>query len=137
MELEAERAADVVLVDRPLPDAIGYLTAALRSRAESLLQSESDYLNTLARIHVPTYNVLIMTEIDASTPLDTSKQRDTDLLFRQMAQVGIAEALKNAGVQPQILRLDNRNEVVRGVLQQIDEHLGPPDTGRRTTNHKA
>lgn len=123
LELEAERAADVVLVDRPVPDAVGYLTAALRSRAASLSQNEADYLSTLVKIHVPTYKVLLMTEIDPSIPVDTTKERDLDPVFRQMAEAGIKEAFSQAGADPQILRSDNRDEVICSVLRRIEDHV--------------
>src|SRR5437899_994966 len=40
LELEAELNADVVLVDRPVADALGYLSAALKHRRSRLTEPE-------------------------------------------------------------------------------------------------
>ncbi|HEV7402652.1 MAG TPA: AAA family ATPase [Chthoniobacteraceae bacterium] len=47
LELEAELNADVVLVDRPVADAMGYFSAALKHRGSSLNEPEERYLRML------------------------------------------------------------------------------------------
>ncbi len=60
-ELEAALKFDVVLVDRPVPDALGYLYAALNHRRQELPEEEIAYLKTLTRMHASTYAALFQT----------------------------------------------------------------------------
>jgi len=79
-ELEAGLEADVVLVDRPIMDALAYLFAALAYRGTTLSQEQSEYLLDLARHHSRTYAVICKTVLDSSIPLGPG--RDEDLAFR-------------------------------------------------------
>ena len=91
-ELEAALGADVVLVDRPLPDAIGYLEAALETQCRNISSSEHDYLYSLARIHGARYSLLLKTNLDTSMPL--GEYRDRDLAFRELVDKKIAASLE-------------------------------------------
>jgi hypothetical protein len=92
-ELEASLAADVVLVDRPVPDALGYYRAALAYREEACPEHWADYLFTLAKHHAGTYDLIFNTRLDPTIPLGTNKPRDPDGRFRTMAAHGIADVL--------------------------------------------
>lgn len=89
LELEASLNADIVLVDRPVPDALGYLFAALESRNETLSHTEHCYLIDLVKHHSKTYNVIFKTVLDSSMPIGTNKPRDHDPEFRFLASSGI------------------------------------------------
>lgn len=88
LELEASLSADVVLVDRPVLDAYGYLLAALKHRKEHLTQDETNYLESLIVHHAKTYQAVFKTMIDETRPIDGTKERDMDRIFR--AQVADA-----------------------------------------------
>jgi hypothetical protein len=89
LELEASLDADIILVDRPVPDAIGYLLAALMTRREQLPEWQSTYLFDLARHHAQTYTLLFKTVIDPQVPIGTNKPRDRDPEFRRLAAQGV------------------------------------------------
>ena len=91
LELETEVKADVVLVDRPVADAMGYLSAALKHRSSRLTKPEEDYLRMLVKQHSATYQRIFKTTIDAKKPIDANKIRDMDPRFRSE----VDEALEN------------------------------------------
>lgn len=82
LELESELDADVVLVDRPVADAMGYLCAALKHRSSRLSEPEEAYLRMLVKHHSTTYRRIFKTTIDAKKPIDPNKVRDMDPHFR-------------------------------------------------------
>lgn len=91
-ELEAALKFDLVLVDRPVSDALGYLEAALEATGRSIDQTQRAYLYKLVEMHLPRYSLLFKTELDLSIPL--GEGRDTDLDFRVKADKWIAHTLK-------------------------------------------
>ena len=82
-QLEAGLSADVVLVDRPALDAVGYLYAALEHRGEQLSSEHERILLDLAKHDASTYDALCRTELDPTIPL--GEGRDPDLNFRAAA----------------------------------------------------
>jgi hypothetical protein len=92
-ELEASLAADVVLVDRPVPDALGYYLAALHHRGEPPLPAWLDYLVAVTRHHAATYNLLLATRLDPTVPIGGGKPRDPDERFRMLADVHVNDVL--------------------------------------------
>jgi hypothetical protein len=82
LELEGSLSADMVLVDRPVHDAYGYLLAALKHRNESLTEDEMAYLESLVTHHARTYQFLFKTTIDETRPINSAKERDMDRVFR-------------------------------------------------------
>ena len=89
-------AADIVLVDRPALDAVGYLWAALQHRKETLSQAQEHYLLTLAANDAATYSVLCRTELNPKVPL--GPDRDKDPAFRVAAGQQIAEVFSRISV---------------------------------------
>lgn len=81
-ELAAATRSDIVLVDRPVPDALGYLNAALMHRGASLSKEERQYLHTVAQGHATRYDLIFKTVIDHSVPIDKTKERDFDVEYR-------------------------------------------------------
>lgn len=86
LEMEASRDTDVVLVDRPVPDALGYLLAALdvTNRQEARLPE----LRAIAKAHAGYYNWLAYTVLDETVEL--GPDRDKDPVFRRKAGENIA-----------------------------------------------
>lgn len=91
-------AADLVIVDRPVSDAIGYLEAALAVTGRNLASEDRDYLYALAKLHAPRYDLLFKTVLDESLPL--GPDRDPDLAYRKDVDSRISAALFKLGVQP-------------------------------------
>jgi predicted ATPase len=120
LELEAAQKAAVILVDRPVVDAMGYLFAALRYRNENLKESEERYLEAIVKIHCRTYDQILLSKIDSSIPIDHSKERDEDLTFRQMAEEGIVEALTRLSIPHRPLPSVHRDEVATSILDEME-----------------
>ena len=124
LELEAELAADVVLVDRPVPDALGYLVAALRYRRETLSPQLQRYLDTLVMSHSNTYSRILLTTIDPQIPIDTTKERDTDPEFRRMAADGIAQVFQRLSLPFAPLPSQAREAVIDTIVAEITTARG-------------
>jgi predicted ATPase len=82
LELELAMAAPVVIVDRPVPDALGYLRAALEYRQAALAEGEVTCLEMLAKHHSGSYQVLFKTIVDRTVAIDRTKERDFDDGYR-------------------------------------------------------
>lgn len=83
-ELEASINCDVVLVDRAVPDALGYYLAALKSNHRKVDPVEWEYLKEIARHHSKRYDLLFKTIMDESIPIGSGKIRDTDPIYRKL-----------------------------------------------------
>ena len=112
LELEAALANDVVLVDRPVADALGYLLAALAYRGETIADSKLEHLKSFVRAYSKTYAVLIKTVVDKAKPINQSKARDKDEQFRLLvaqqidlvfAELRLASISLNSGCEDQVL----------------------------------
>lgn len=90
-ELEAGLHSQMVIVDRPVSDAIGYLEAALLRTARTISTEQREYLYALAKHHSARYALILETTLDESIPLGPG--RDEDRSFRREAGVQISEAL--------------------------------------------
>jgi len=84
-ELEAWLHGDVVLVDRAVPDALGYYRAALHYRGETPDPEGWEYLHAVARAHSDRYHLIFRTQLDPDIPLGTNKPRDGNQEFRALA----------------------------------------------------
>lgn len=84
-ELEFGLKHPVVLVDRPVMEAYAYLNAALRDRGQEITPEQRSYLEGLARLHAPTYDVVIKTVVDPTQPIASRiEKRDHDEKFRDL-----------------------------------------------------
>ena len=87
-EMLAALHSNVVLVDRPVPDALGYLLAALSHTGRILEEEKLRRLDSICAGWIEEYDLVIVTELDPSVALGTG--RDTDHCFR----VGAGDAIK-------------------------------------------
>ena len=103
-EMEEALRSDVVLVDRPVLDAVGYLLAALDAtdRTEPRLPE----LEVIATAHTPYYDWVGVTVLDEAAPL--GPDRDLDLSFR----VGAAKRIEELAGRfaPGAVRLERGRE---------------------------
>jgi thymidylate kinase len=116
-ELEAGRTANVVLVDRPVPDAIGYLEAALEVQQRRISIADRDYLYTIARLHGSRYSLLLKTRLDPAIPFGLG--RDPDLSFRELVDKKITGSLQTLGLSYHILDPSGTNDALELVLRTI------------------
>ncbi len=93
-EAEASLAADVILVDRPVIDALAYLAAALDVTGRQIPEDKWLSLQNVVAAHSKTYDKLFLTDLDPSLPL--APGRDPDLSFRAAVAhqlTGLAQGL--------------------------------------------
>jgi nicotinamide riboside kinase len=84
--LEAELAADIVLIDRTAHDAIAYHLAALEHRDENPAPGSLEHLDALADLHTRDLSLLLATVLDPEIPLREHTPKDssyTDTAFRR------------------------------------------------------
>jgi nicotinamide riboside kinase len=109
-ELEAWLHADVVLIDRPVPDALGYYRAALEHRGQRAHPAELDYLNALVRDHSRRYDLVFRTTLDPSIPIGDNKERDSNAAFRRLADHHIGRVLDELHVPYESLPADGHDD---------------------------
>jgi hypothetical protein len=126
MRLEAEAAlsADVILVDRPVIDALGYLRAALQLTSRSIGEPRLNELITIVKAHTPEYDRLIKTSLDKE--IDIGSGRDQDAEFREAAASWIERLVSEEAPEALMLTSDNRDAVVQDVVQYVSSRLPPP-----------
>jgi predicted ATPase len=105
-ELQAQLTAQVVLVDRPVVDALGYLFAALQFRRETISNAKMNYLQHLTCLHASTYAALFKTKIDRKVPIGENKIRDTDIAFRKLAANGIDRVFSELEIPVNVLPMN-------------------------------
>ncbi|MBB3835877.1 MULTISPECIES: AAA family ATPase [Xanthomonas] len=108
--------ADLVIVDRPVSDAIGYLEAALSANERSIPTDEMEYLYALAKLHSPRYDLIFKSVLNEQ--IELGEGRDPDLLFRKDVDQRISEVLATLGITPLDPSDDN---ALAEVLKLVDE----------------
>lgn len=102
-ELQAWPHADVILIDRPVPDALGYYRAALHHRHEQPDPTQMTELETLVRNHSRHYDLIFRTTLDPTIPLGQNKARDTNTVFRTLAHRHIGHVLRDLDIPHYLL----------------------------------
>lgn len=128
-ELMAELTCDVLLVDRPVIDALGYLNAALCYRGEVLPSWQSDILIRYAQANTHSYDVLMKTALDQSIPLGSGKERDQDATFRALVAREMDLVFTDAAAEFDELNADNHEVQVNGIMREITRRAAPADAG--------
>lgn len=114
LELQAALNADVVLVDRPVSDALGYYRAAVTYRGEQWPPPAwASYLLHLASHHTDTYDLVLKTKLDPTIPLGDSRPRDHDTRFRALADQAIGDVLSELDVPYRTLTPGNSGSINR------------------------
>jgi len=91
-EAVASLHADAIIVDRPVPDALGYLLAALRHQRRDLGPGEYGRLEAVCRAWVGEYDLVFVTELDEGVPIGPG--RPDDAAFRSAAALAIADVMR-------------------------------------------
>ena len=124
-EVEAWLHADVVLIDRPVPDALGYYHAALEHRGQRAQPNELAQLKALVRDHSRRYDLVFRTTLDPSIPVGDNKPRDDNATFRQLADQHIANVLDDLHLPHESLPADGHDQTLE---RAIDTVLGRLET---------
>lgn len=111
-ELEAWLHADVVLIDRAVPDALGYYRAALAYRHEQPNPAELTYLETLVTAHSRQYDLLLRTTLDTRIPLGGNKKRDAGIDFRMLADHYVNQVLRELRLPHELLPPDSHDQAL-------------------------
>jgi GTPase SAR1 family protein len=124
-ELEGALSNDIVLVDRPVPDALGYYLAALEYRRETDVAWKVDHLTSYVKTFAPTYGILIRTVLDSSLPIGRSKPRDGNLAFRDLASTNIETVFSKLNLAALELSSSNSDQIIASVLSHFDREPSP------------
>lgn len=120
LETVASLTADVILVDRPVPDALGYLLAALSVTDRTLETSKLKCLDAIAASWVSEYDLIFVTELDKSIPIGPG--RDNDERFRVAAGQAIASLLARIAPDHVIVRAAGADEALRIAIDTAERH---------------
>ncbi len=116
-ELVAARRADIVLVDRPITDALAYHLAAHAWRGETPDPAQAAFLADLARHHAPSYQLTYRTIIDPDLGIADDGHRDIDPGYRQLVDEAITTVHTRLGIPAVPLYSRDHTGAVRHALQ--------------------
>ncbi|WP_433270758.1 AAA family ATPase [Actinosynnema sp. CS-041913] len=126
LELAVWPHAEVVLVDRPVPDALAYYRAALAHRDEHADPDTHARLEAVVRSHVHVYDLLYRTTLDPDIPLGTDKPRDPDTAFRRLADHHVRQVLHDLDISHTPLHADEHDQALTHAVRYILARLTEP-----------
>jgi nicotinamide riboside kinase len=109
----------ILLVDRPVADALGYLFAALEFRDDILPPDQMEFLDRVVAFHMRTYDYVIETVIDADLPITDDGARDMDWDYRIAVAKKITVALDKHRPDRWYMARQQRAETLEKVLREI------------------
>ncbi len=109
-ECEAALSSDVILIDRPIFDAVGYFEAALEFTGRTASAQQLEELHIIARAHLGAYNLVIGTEMDPT--IELGEGRDANEEFRLSAAKHIEAFLMREAPDALILTSSNRADLL-------------------------
>ncbi|MCR6727133.1 ATP-binding protein [Agrobacterium fabrum] len=115
-EAEAALISDVILIDRPVFDALGYLYAALEISGRSLPDRKLKELRLIAGAHAEDYDLLILTELDPAIRLGEGRDGNQD--FRVAAAEHIRRIAEDETLAPVILTSRNTDSVLEEIYEK-------------------
>lgn len=121
-EAEARLVADVVLVDRPVIDALAYLTAALDVTGRELPTEQLLSLKAIVAGHSRTYDKLFITKLDPALPLASG--RDSDLVYRGAVAYHLDDLANELTPDAQSVAMSCYPELVTQCVTYAEERLG-------------
>ncbi|MGH4019755.1 MAG: AAA family ATPase [Pseudonocardiaceae bacterium] len=128
-ELEAWLHADVVLVDRAVPDALGYYRAALAYRGEEPDVASVTHLESLVEAHSGHYDLMLRTTLDPGMPVGGSKPRDSNSDFRVLADHYVNRVLHEMRLPHELLPADGYDHALARALAFATARLSGLHTG--------
>ncbi len=127
-ETEATLVSDVVLIDRPVFDALGYFEAALQITGRKVGQRDLEELQAIAIAHLGAYDLVIGTELDTMVALGDGRDKNED--FRQAAANQIKTFLANKAPNAQILTTSNVEPMLDHALAIVKSHFPSEINGK-------
>ncbi|WP_169811027.1 AAA family ATPase [Nocardia amamiensis] len=125
-EIEAWLHADVVLIDRAVPDALGYYRAALEYRGERENPTQWAHLEMVAGSHSDCYDLIFRTQLDPEIPLGTNKVRDGNQQFRTLADRHIETVLRDLALPWLPLTAEGHDTALALACDFAAQRLGGP-----------
>ncbi|MDE1671752.1 AAA family ATPase [Nocardia gipuzkoensis] len=129
-EIQSWTSADVVLIDRAVPDALGYYEAALEHRNHRADPHRIHQLEHLIANHSHNYDLVLRTVLDNRLPLGLTKPRETDMEFRALADRHVEKVLTRLNIEHDLLPAHGHDRAVVKTLTFINERLGGPPSYR-------
>ena len=117
LEMETRLRSRVVLVDRGVPDALGYLMAALHHSRRILEKERLKRLEQICANWVADYDLVVVTELDLSVPL--GRGRDGDVKFRVSVNNAIQDIISRMAPARLFLRRGQEDEVLMDVAARV------------------
>jgi predicted YcjX-like family ATPase len=116
-ELEVALDHQVILVDRPVLDALGYLEAALCFRKDVIDLRHRELLEHFTRSYTAEYDVIVATKLNPEISLGPG--RDSNQVFRSLVATEIDRLVRDLAPKALTLSHDNTAELVDVVHQRI------------------
>lgn len=116
-EAELSLSHDIILIDRPLSDAMGYLVAALAFSGRSLPRNQMEELESMVLKHSYSYNYLIATVLDPSIQLGDG--RDDNIEFRAATAATISDQLEKWSLDHKKLSIHNREQCLEDLVNSL------------------
>lgn len=124
--LEAEQVAranaEVVLVDRPVIDAVAYWNAAVEIRGDEVAAHEVEAIGALMIGHSPNYTTILATKLDPSIALGPG--RDTDSRYRAAVDAHLHELLNRHSIHHQVISPGVREALLAQVAADVFQQMG-------------
>ncbi|WP_260958495.1 ATP-binding protein [Pseudomonas citri] len=124
--LEAEHAArtnaEVVLVDRPIIDAVAYWNAAVEYRGTYAAAHEVEAIGSLLLNYCPNYTTVLATKLDTSVALGPG--RDTDTRFRASVDTHLHELLGRLSINHRVLSPAVREALLEELTADVFHRMG-------------
>ncbi|MDD1150256.1 ATP-binding protein [Pseudomonas sp. TNT2022 ID357] len=124
--LEAEQVAranaEVVLVDRPVIDAVAYWNAAVEFRGDEVAAHEVEAIGALMIGHSPNYTTVLATKLDPSIALGPG--RDTDSRYRAAVDAHLHELLNRHSIHHQVISPGVREALLAQVAADVFQRMG-------------
>lgn len=120
LETVASLAADVILVDRPVPDALGYLLAALKVTGRRIDPTRMERLLHICEAWVGEYDLIFVTELDLSIPIGLG--RDDNEEFRIAAGEAVSQIVGSLVPEHTVLRSGGVEDALALAKTVVDRH---------------
>lgn len=120
LETVASLSADVILVDRPLPDALGYLVAALEVTGRSLTPGRLERLEAICTGWMGEYDLTFVTQLDRDIPIGPGC--DDDHEFRIAAGLAVSSILSRVAPHAKVLGAQDADDALALAISFVERH---------------
>jgi hypothetical protein len=112
--------ADVILVDRPVPDALGYLVAALEVTGRSLAPGRLERLEAICTAWIGEYDLTFVTHLDQDISIGSG--RDDDHEFRIAAGTAVSHLLRHIAPHAKGLGAHDADDALALAISFAERH---------------